>query len=108
PNATLSGPISVTATATDAGGIAGVQFKLDGNNLGAEDTTAPYSFNWNTTGYADGAHTLSAVARDVAGNTATASSVSVTVNNSAPPNLTVDGNVTFQAISGFGVNANSA
>ena len=38
-----SGTTTVTATATDNGGVAGVQFKLDGANLGAEDTTAPYS-----------------------------------------------------------------
>ena len=29
--------------------MAGVQFTLDGANLGAEDTSAPYSVSWNTT-----------------------------------------------------------
>ena len=56
--------IALTATATDDVGVVGVQFKLDGANLGAEDTTAPYAVTWDTTLLANGAHTLSAVARD--------------------------------------------
>src|SRR6185436_8773570 len=62
-------------------GIAGVQFKLDGANLGPEDTAAPYSFVWNSTTVADGTHTLTAVARDAAGNTATAAALTVKVSN---------------------------
>ena len=38
---TISGSIAVSATASDNVGVVGVQFKLDGANLGAEDTTAP-------------------------------------------------------------------
>jgi chitodextrinase len=85
--ATVSGTaVAVSANATDNIGVAGVQFKLDGANLGAEDTTAPYSLNWDSTAVANGSHTLSAVARDAAGNTATAASVTVTTSNvGAPP-----------------------
>ena len=81
---TVSGTVTVTAAASDNVGVVGVQFKLDGANLGAEDTTtpSPYSVSWNTTTAADGTHALTAVARDAAGNTATASTVSVTVRNS--------------------------
>ena len=79
--ATVSGTATVAASATDNRGVSGVQFKLDGQNLGAEDTSAPYSTPWNTTSSAEGAHTLSAVARDAAGNSATSQSVSVTVDN---------------------------
>jgi len=57
-----------------------VQFKLDGANLGAEATSAPYSVTWNTTTMANGSHTLSAVARDAAGNQALATSFSIMVN----------------------------
>ncbi len=60
-------PSPSTAAATDAGGVAGVQLRLDGQPLGAEDTAAPYSVSWNTTGVANGSHTLTAVARDAAG-----------------------------------------
>ena len=49
--ATVSGTsVSVSASASDNVGVVGVQFKLDGANLGAEDTTAPHEFTWNTTG----------------------------------------------------------
>ena len=42
--ATVSGTnVTVSANASDNVGVAGVQFKLDGANLGAEDTSAPYS-----------------------------------------------------------------
>ena len=77
---TVSGAsVTVSADASDA--IAGVRFKLDGADLGAEDTSAPYSIVWDTTGVANGPHTLTAVARDAANNTATAADVEVTVSN---------------------------
>jgi len=82
--ATVKGAIAVSANASDDVGVAGVQFRLDGVNLGAEDTTSPYSISWNTTTASDGSHTLSAVARDAAGNTTTSSAVTVTVDNAAP------------------------
>src|SRR5439155_21586177 len=69
-------------------GVAGVQFTLDGAPLGAEDTAAPYATTWNTTTASNGSHTLSAVARDAAGNMATATPVTVTVNNGPPSDTT--------------------
>jgi len=79
---TVSGAATtVSATAADNVGVAGVQFKLDGVNLGAEDTTSPYSVSWNTTTATNTTHSLTAVARDAAGNNTTSSAVSVTVNN---------------------------
>jgi hypothetical protein len=83
--ATVSGTTSVTASASDNVGVVGVQFLLDGANLGAEDTSAPYSISWNTTGTANGSHTLTAVARDAAGNSRTSALVTVTVSNASPP-----------------------
>src|SRR3989441_24250 len=83
---TVSGTaVTVSASASDNVGVAGVQFKLDGVNLGAEDTVAPYSATWNTTLATSGTHSLTAVARDAAGNTATAVGVSVTVANDTTP-----------------------
>ncbi|MBN9520556.1 DUF4082 domain-containing protein [bacterium] len=79
---TVSGTTTVTASASDNVGVTSVQFLLDGANLGSQDTAAPYSVSWNTATASNGSHTLSAVARDAAGNTATAS-VTVTVNNVA-------------------------
>ena len=83
--ATVSGPITVTADASDNVGVAGVQFLLDGNNLGAEDKTAPYSVPWDTTTVSNGSHALSAIARDAANNKTTSAQVTVTVSNAAPP-----------------------
>jgi chitodextrinase len=83
-SATVAGTISVSASASDDVGVVGVQFKLDGANLDAEDTTSPYSLSWNTTLVSNGAHTLTAVARDAAGNSSTSAGVSVTVDNAAP------------------------
>jgi hypothetical protein len=82
--AAVRGSITVSASASDNVGVVGVQFRLDGANLGAEDTTGPYGVSWNTTTAAGGAHTLTAVARDAAGNTATSSGVTVTVDNTPP------------------------
>src|SRR2546430_11698613 len=44
----------------------------------------PYSILWDTTAAANGSHTLTAAARDAAGNQAGSSPVSFTVNNAAP------------------------
>lgn len=80
---TVSGSsVTVSADASDNVGVVGVQFQLDGNNLGSEDTSSPYSTAWNTTGVSNGTHTLTAIARDATGNTKTSVSVTVTVNNS--------------------------
>ena len=82
----VSGNVTLSASATDNVGVAAVQFLLDGANLGAEDTTAPYSMTWDTTSVSNGVHTLQARARDAAGNSATSStSVTVTVSNSTAP-----------------------
>ena len=82
--ATVSGSAAVTATASDNVGVAGVQFSLDGAALGSEVTAAPYATTWNTTSATAGSHSLTATARDAAGNRATTAATSVTVNNAAP------------------------
>ena len=72
--------VTVTATASDNTGIAGVQFLVDGTTLGAEDTTPPYEATYNT-GTLDAPHVLTARARDAAGNVTTAASITITVNH---------------------------
>ena len=78
---TVSGLVPITASASDNVGVAGVRFFADGAPIAAEDTTAPYSAAWDTASATAGAHTLTAVARDAAGNTATSAAVTVTVSN---------------------------
>ena len=78
----VSGNRTVTADATDDVGVAGVQFYLDGNPLGPEDTTAPYAANWDTRSSPNGAHTLTARARDTDNKTTVSALVNATVANS--------------------------
>lgn len=78
---TVSGSTTISATASDDVAVAGVQFKVDGNNIGSEDTSSPYSISWDTTSASNGSHSFTAVARDTSNNTTTSSSVSVTVSN---------------------------
>lgn len=80
---TVSNTINVTANAADNIAVTGVQFRVDDTNIGADDTSSPYSVSWNTTQVSNGSHTLTAVARDAAGNTTTSSAVSITVTNTA-------------------------
>ena len=89
--ATVSGSVVISATASDDVAVAGVRFRVDGADLSPEDTSNPWSISWNTTGVADGAHTLTAVARDAAGNATTSSSVSVAVQNAdtTPPSVSI-------------------
>ncbi len=77
----VSGNVSVSATATDNLAVQSVQFKLDGQDLGAPDTTVPYQYNWDTTIVSDGLHTLTAVARDATGNTTTSAARTPRVHN---------------------------
>jgi outer membrane protein assembly factor BamB len=82
---TVSGTVTLAASASDNVGVAGVQFAVDGINVGAEDTTAPYSVQWDTTTATAGSHTITATARDAAGNRTTSAGVQVTVDNSTTP-----------------------
>ena len=90
-NATVQNTVTVSANAADNVGVVGVQFKVDGTSVGAEDLTAPYSISWNTTTVGNGTRALTAVARDAAGNTQTSTTVSVTVNNpdTTPPSVSL-------------------
>lgn len=89
--ATVSGTaVTLSANASDNVGVAGVQFKVDGNNVGAEDTTAPYSVSWNSTTVLNGDHTVTAVARDAAGNSTTSAGVTVNVSNGGGGGSSVD------------------
>ncbi len=83
-NATVSNDVSLTATASDNIGVVGVQFKVDGQNLGNEDATEPYQTMWSTTYLINGNHTITAIARDAAGNTTTSSSIILTVSDPIP------------------------
>jgi hypothetical protein len=85
-SATVSGTVTLSANAADNVGVVGVQFQVNGANAGAEVTSAPYNVSWNAGAVASGAHTVTAVARDAAGNRTTSGAVSITVSSApAPP-----------------------
>jgi|HubBroStandDraft_4_1064222.scaffolds.fasta_scaffold00167_6 hypothetical protein len=77
---------TVAANATDAGyGIQGVQFLVDGNNIGTEITVPPYAVAWDTTTVPPGQHTLTAIAYNNAQVSTVSSPAVVTVDNSGNP-----------------------
>ncbi|MBI5871266.1 MAG: hypothetical protein HZB44_10010 [Actinobacteria bacterium] len=78
----VSGIVVFSANAWDNVAVRQVDLYIDGL-LVANDTTAPYSINWDTTQYSQGNHTLFARAFDAAGFY-TDASISVTVENFSP------------------------
>jgi hypothetical protein len=82
-NATVSGTVSVNASASDNVAVSKVEFYVNGTLKGTV-TAAPFSFSWNTTSVTNNSYTLTAKAYDVAGNVGQSSTVTVTVNNPVP------------------------
>lgn len=83
-SATVSGSVSFNVAAVDNKAVSLVQFYLNGTLLGS-DTTAPYSFAWNTAAATDGWHTLSAKAIDSSNNISASEVVSILVSNPTAP-----------------------
>jgi hypothetical protein len=74
----------IRVTATDDRNIEYVDFFIDGAKV-ATDSVGPYSYAWDTTAYTDGSHTIDAIAYDQAGNSGSATQVSVIIDQSAAP-----------------------
>lgn len=88
-NSIVSGIIGISATASDNIGVSGVRFQLNGDDLGPEFASGPFAVSWDTTSVADGSYTLTAVARDAAGNYKTSDPVTVIVKNSPSKSATL-------------------
>ena len=86
----LTGTLTLTATATDNVGVAGVEFQVDGTLIGSEDTTSPYSVTVDSKLYAAGQHIVRARARDAANNLSAWSTATVSFggSNGAPAGFT--------------------
>lgn len=74
--------IAAEIFAVDANGIAEVEFRMDGSFVGL-DAVAPFRLTLDTKAVADGPRTLSAIARDRAGNVASVAA-QITVDNTPP------------------------
>lgn len=84
---TVTGMVPISASVSNGGSlvVAAVRFRLDGVDLGGEQTRAPYSVSWDTTTASDGFHTLTAVARDLAGIEYASELITVRVSNGTTP-----------------------
>jgi hypothetical protein len=80
--ATVGGTTTVNADASDNVAVTNVEFYANATLIGS-DTSSPYSINWNTTGFANGAYNLTSKAFDAAGNSGVSGAVPVTVSNTA-------------------------
>lgn len=77
---TLTGSVTISANATDNVGVTAVEFYV-GTALVGTDTTSPYSISWDSKSVANGSVSITAKAKDAAGNTGTSSAVTATVSN---------------------------
>jgi hypothetical protein len=103
--ATVSGTVTIQASASDDKGVSKVEFYIDGAKAD-EDTAAPYEHPWDSTAATNAVHILKAKAYDTAAQSAE-HQISVTVNNvdnppavsiTSPANgATVSGTVAIQA-----------
>jgi hypothetical protein len=115
PGTSLSGNVTLSGTAADAGsGIASwaAQYRLSGGSTwtnACSDTTSSYSCSFATAGVADGVYDLRALATDQAGNTLGSTvRTSIRIDNVAPtvaltdPGSPLSGTVTLNATASDG------
>ncbi len=97
---TVTGLVPVDVTAADNIGVARVELYAN-NVLKATDTIAPYGFTLDAAQYTDGPVNLQARAYDAAGNSASSSTVTVTVaNDTTPPKVTITNPAYGSVVSG--------
>jgi len=89
----VSGIVPVSVSAADNVGVVRVELYI-GGVLFASDTTAPWSFSWDTTKKVNGTYGIYAKAYDAAGHVTTSSTVSVTVSNGTTTTTTTSADTT--------------
>lgn len=103
----VTGLVPVDVVASDNKAVVRVDLLVNGSKV-ASDSSAPFSFSWNSTAVANGAAELKAVAVDAAGNAGASPGVSVTVSNatpapapdSTPPTVTVSNPLNGTTVTG--------
>ncbi|MBI4948333.1 S8 family serine peptidase [Candidatus Berkelbacteria bacterium] len=105
-DATISGIVKVSASATDNVGVSTVIFTAGSSYIG-EVSTAPYEFNWNTETIDNSTYDISAIAYDSSGNFNIGKSYRVVVKNSStsstdttPPTISLSSPTNGSTVSG--------
>ena len=80
PAAAVNRTVTLRAQASDNVAVTEVRFLADGALIGTA-TSTPFEVQWNTSALADGNHTVTAEARDAAGNSTTSAALTVEVRN---------------------------
>ena len=83
-NATVSGNVTFSATASDAGGIRSIAFSQGATALGAACSASPCSVTYNVTTLGLGTKSITVTATDNAGNRQTSTRSIVVIDNVAP------------------------
>jgi hypothetical protein len=105
PTYTVAGSVTITANTADDVGVTAVDFSVDGV-LKATDTSAPFTYSWDTTPYSNGVHFVEAVAHDGCSNSAYKKVNFTVVKDTSAPQVSllapaggsvVRGTVTLQA-----------
>jgi hypothetical protein len=78
---TVRNTVTLSASAADDVGVVGVQFSVDGVAVGSEVASAQASTSWDSRSVANGQHSITATARDAAGNRTTSATVVINVHN---------------------------
>jgi len=99
-NSTVSGTVTIRATATDNVGVVKVEFYIDNNKVG-EDTSSPYEYSWNTDNLQyNSTHTIQAKAYDNAGNVGESPIITVTIGDSNAPEVVITNPTDGSTVSG--------
>jgi hypothetical protein len=94
--ATVSGTVTVTATASDNVGVTQMQLLIDGSVVASNTNATSLSFAWNTTTFTNASHTIVSKSFDAAGNVGTSATVTVTVSNGTGTVTELIGNPGFE------------
>lgn len=84
-NKKARGVVTFVAEAFDQNGVERVQFCVDGKKVGEPVTTPPYAREIDTSAFPDGAHVVTALAFDAAGNLGQSNAARIVLANNAPP-----------------------
>ena len=103
PGATVSAAVTLAANASDNVGVAAVQFYINTTVIGNEITAPPFTLSWDSTTVVNGSYSVTAVARDAAGNRTTSAAVPFTVNNAtaAPHRASLSWNASPSQVVGY-------